>query len=146
MELNVSVGFDTVTPGILEWCLMGASVLKRFPSNNDNSNCLRTHLLFVSFGLLFSCVCGCEYVQICVCLCVHARVEAETDVMLHHSPPYFSRQFSQWTWSSPFQLDWMASEHPGIHLSPLSQCQGYRCTQLLPRCWGSRTQVAQLAR
>lgn len=122
------MGFHTVTPGILERCFRGASVLKRFPPNNDNSNCLRTHLLFISFGFLFFC--GWVYVQICVCLCVRACVEAETDVMLHHSPPYFSRQRLSVNLKLTISARGWPVSTPGIHLSPLSQCQGYRHAQL----------------
>lgn len=146
MELNVSVGFHTVTPGTLEWCFMGASELKRFPPNNDNSNCLRTHLLFVSFGFLFSLcvwVWVCTDMSVCVCMHVWRQRLMSCSITLHL---IFRDSVSQWTWSSPFQLDWMISEHPWDPPVSLSQCQGYRCTQLLPRCWGSRTQVAQLAR
>lgn len=110
MELDVSMGFHTVTPGVLERCFRGASVLKHFPPNNDNSNCLRTHLLSISFGfLVFLCGCMCRYV--CVCVCVHVWMQ-KTDVMFHHSPPYFSGQCLSVNLKLTISARLMASEHP----------------------------------
>lgn len=56
----------------------------------------------------FLCVCGmCSCVCGYMCVCVHVGVQVASSVACHIS--FWSKIF-HWAWSSPTQLDWLASE------------------------------------
>lgn len=87
-----------------------------------------------SFCLLFTIVfgvhTGCTYTWVCVCwpdlphVAVKASIKMSSSVTVHL---LFWDRVCHWTWSSPFQLDWLACGPLGsacLYPSP-HQCWGY---------------------
>lgn len=52
-------------------------------------------------------------------MCVYVEVEVYTGVIFYHFP-MFVQTISQWIWSSPMQLDWLASKALASSCLPLS--------------------------